>query len=118
MHELPLTKNILNTALAYADKTHSCKVVTIVLRLGALRDIQKDWIQHYFRYISRGTPAEEAEILILTDPIVCRCDDCGKEFEIDRDRYAGEDICCPGCFTRNYRLISGTRFSIEGIEVL
>ena len=118
MHELPLTKNILDTALRYAQKTNSQKVAAIVLRLGALRDIKKEWIQHYFNYISKGTIAEGAEILIIPDPIVCHCQDCNKDFEIDRDDYAGEDILCPNCSTPNYTLISGTKFQIEGIEVI
>lgn len=118
MHELPLTKNILDTALKYARHTNSQKVVTIVLRLGALRDIKKEWIQHYFNYISKGTIAEDAEILIIPDPIVCHCRDCTKDFEIDRETCAGGDILCPNCSTQNYTLISGTKFQIEGIEVL
>lgn len=118
MHELGLTQNILDTALKYASRTHSPKVVTIVLRLGALRDIKKEWIAHYFRYISKGTPAENAEILVIADPIVCRCADCDRDFEIDRDQYAGEDILCPSCSGQNYTLISGMQFRIEGIEVL
>lgn len=118
MHELGLTKNILNTALNYARKTNSEKVVTIVLRLGALRDIKKEWITHYFKYISKGTIAEGAEILVFTDPVVCRCHDCDKNFEVDRDEFTGEDILCPFCSTHNYTLISGTKFQIEGIEVI
>jgi hypothetical protein len=49
-HELSLTNSMLNTALKYANKTNSERVVTIVLTLGALRDIQKQWIEHYFGY--------------------------------------------------------------------
>jgi hydrogenase nickel incorporation protein HypA/HybF len=86
--------------------------------LGALRDIKKEWIQHYFNYISKGTAAEGAEILIIPDPIVCRCGECGKDFEIDREGLACEDILCPNCTTQNYTLISGTKFQIEGIEVI
>jgi len=118
MHELSLTKNILDTALKYAGETNSQKVVTIVLRLGALRDIKKEWIQHYFNYISRGTIAGDAEILVIPDPIVCRCRDCGRDFEIDSDTMTGEAILCPSCLTPNYTLVSGTAFRIEGIEVI
>jgi hydrogenase nickel incorporation protein HypA/HybF len=118
MHELPLTKNILDTALKYARQTNSLKVVTIVLRLGALRDVKKEWIQHYFNYISKGTAAQDAEILIIPDPIICHCRDCGKDFEINRDEYTGEEILCPNCSAQNYTLISGTKFQIDGIEVI
>lgn len=118
MHELGLTKNILKTALSYASKTNSAKVVTIVLRLGALRDIKAEWITHYFSYISRGTAAEDAEILVLPDPVVCHCHDCDKDFEVNRDDYTGDDILCPFCSSHDYTLISGMKFQIEGIEVI
>lgn len=118
MHELSLTKSILDTAVRYAERTHSRKVVTIVLRLGELRDIKKEWIQHYFHYISKGTIAEDAEILVIVDPIVCICLDCSKDFEVARERLAGEEILCPQCSKQNYKLISGTKFQIEGMEVI
>jgi hydrogenase nickel incorporation protein HypA/HybF len=118
MHELSITKSILDWACLYAEKAQAQKVVTIVLRLGALRDIKKEWLQHYFKYISRGTIAEKAEILVMVNPIVCRCRDCGKEFEVDQDCLAGEEIFCPDCQAPNYTLISGTEFLIDGIEVV
>jgi hydrogenase nickel incorporation protein HypA/HybF len=118
MHELSLTKSILDTAVRYARRTSSLKVVTIVLRLGELRDIKKEWIQHYFHYISKGTIAEDAEILVIVDPIVCSCLDCGQDFEVVRENFTDEEILCPQCCTQNYKLISGTKFQIEGIEVI
>jgi len=93
-------------------------VVAIFLRLGALRDIRKEWIQHYFNFVRKGTIAEEAEILVTVNPIVCSCHQCGGEFEIDRDYIRDEEIACPGCSAKNYTLISGTEFRIEGIEVV
>ena len=118
MHELSLTKGILDTALRYAEKTDSRKIVTIALRLGILRDIKKEWVQHYFNYLSRGTIAEGAEIMIMLNPIVCVCRDCGKEFEVNGNYLDTEEILCPNCSTQNYTLVSGTEFLIEGIEVI
>jgi hydrogenase nickel incorporation protein HypA/HybF len=118
MHELPITRSILDWACLYAEKAQARKVVTIVLRLGALRDLQKEWVQRYFGYISRGTIAEGAEILVMVNPIVCGCRGCGREFEVDKDRSADEEIRCPACSAKDYSLISGTEFRIEGIEVV
>jgi len=115
MHELSLVQDILNTAVTYAQQANSQKVVTIVLRVGALRDINKEWIQYYFNFIRKGTMAEEAEILVIVNPIVLSCRRCGTEFEVDRQRMYDEEITCPSCSTKNYTLISGTEFRIEGI---
>ncbi|MHB8084224.1 MAG: hydrogenase maturation nickel metallochaperone HypA/HybF [Dehalococcoidia bacterium] len=119
MHELSITQDILNTAVTYARQTNSNKIVTIVLRLGELRDIKKEWLQHYFNFIRKGTIAEEAEILVIVNPIVFSCRECGREFEIDRERFLNEEmIACPDCSSKNYTLVSGTEFRIEGIEVV
>lgn len=117
MHELSLTRQILNTALRYAQKTNSAKVVTIALRLGALRDIQKEWIQRYFNYLSKGTIAQDAEILVMVSPAVISCLKCGRETEIE-NLTTIESICvCIHCASQNYKLISGMEFQIEGIGV-
>lgn len=118
MHELPITKSILDWACLYAEKAQSQKVVTIVLRLGALRDLQKEWLQRYFSYLSKGTVAEHAEILVIVNPIVCECRNCGHAFEVEKERLQDEGILCPNCSGRDYALISGTEFRIEGIEVV
>ncbi|MDD5397513.1 MAG: hydrogenase maturation nickel metallochaperone HypA [Dehalococcoidia bacterium] len=118
MHELSLVQDILDTAVSYAREAGSQKVVAVFLRLGALRDVKKEWIQYYFNFIRKGTMAEEAEILVTVNPIICSCHECGREFEIDLDRIHDEEIACPGCSAKNYTLISGTEFRIEGIEVV
>ncbi len=118
MHELPITKSILDWACIYAEKAQAQKVVTIVLQLGVLRDLQKEWLQRYFRYISKGTIASEAEILVIEVPLTCRCTDCGETFPVDISRLTDETILCPGCQVRNYEIVTGTEFRIQGIEVI
>ena len=118
MHELPITKSILDWACIYAEKAHAQKVVTIVLRLGVLRDLQKDWLQRYFRYLSRDTVAAEAEILVIPVPLTCKCLECGETFPVEISRLTDETILCPGCQARRYEIVTGREFQIQGIEVV
>ena len=118
MHELPITKNILDLVCLYAHRAKAQKVVTIVLELGVLRDLKKEWLERYFRYISRGTIASEADILVTEVPLTCKCLTCQKIFSVDLDRLTNESILCPDCQARQYEIITGMEFKIQGIEVV
>lgn len=117
MHELAMTKSILQKTLDYAERTEATQVETVILKLGVLRDLKAEWLQRYFAYISRGTIAEQAELLIETVPVSCRCENCGKVFPVDVHEIAVEDIRCPECESKKYRLHSGNEFMLLGIEV-
>ncbi len=93
-------------------------MVTIILRVGVLRDLQKEWLQRYFRYISKGTIASEAEILVIEVPLTCKCLDCGEAFTVDISQLRDETILCSSCHARQYDIVSGTEFQIQGIEVI
>jgi hydrogenase nickel incorporation protein HypA/HybF len=118
MHELPITKSILDWACLYAEKAQARKVVTIVLQLGVLRDIQKEWLQRYFRYISRDTIASEAEILVIEVPLTCKCLACGETFPVDISRLTDATILCSSCHAQQYEIVTGREFKIHGIEVI
>lgn len=118
MHELPITKSILDWACIYAEKAKAQKVVTIVLQIGVLRDLKEEWLLRYFRYISRDTIAAGAEILVIKVPLTCRCLSCQEVFPVDVDQLTDENILCPVCHERRYEIKTGTEFSIDGIEVI
>jgi hydrogenase nickel incorporation protein HypA/HybF len=109
VHELPITQSILDIVLAHARANQARKVVRIHLTVGELSELRQEWVQRYFDYLSRDTPAEGAEIAVERIPAAFRCLDCGRHFEVgiremDRAR-------CPGC--------SGTRICLErGDELL
>jgi len=117
MHELVVTKNILNIAKRYAVENGASRVKSIFLRIGILRDMEPEWVQRYFRYISKGTIAEDAEIFIMVEPVLCKCHSCGEQFELNLRDSGEKEILCPSCMTHNYELISGMEFILSGIEV-
>ncbi|MCJ7747981.1 MAG: hydrogenase maturation nickel metallochaperone HypA, partial [Desulfobacterales bacterium] len=54
MHELPITESILNIVLKHAEMNSVRKVMAIHLKVGKLSDLEDDWIQRYFDYLSKG----------------------------------------------------------------
>lgn len=117
MHELAITKSILRHSLLYAQEAKGDRITTIILRIGVLRDIEQEWLERYFAYISKGTIAEDAQIIIFHEPVICQCKICKQQFRINVEDYSTADVHCPECGVQNYDLISGTQFVIQAIEV-
>ncbi len=115
MHELAVTRSILKIVLDNTEKNGSSRVRKIFLQIGELRNLEEDWIQHYFDQISKGTPAEKAKIHVNKVPVVFKCKTCNKEFSASfREE---RKILCSHCQSFEYDLLSGREFIIEKIEV-
>jgi len=115
MHELPVTRSILAIVLRYAEANQVGRVVAIDLSIGALSDLEPEWIQQYFDHLSRGTVAEGAAIRAHRSPLTFRCEPCGTEFQAIREELAS--ACCPGCGSRDVSVVSGTGYVVESMEV-
>jgi hydrogenase nickel incorporation protein HypA/HybF len=116
MHELPVTESILKIVLQHAPADGVSKIVRIFLEVGELSDLEDEWIQHYFDYLSKGTIAEKAELFIQRIPITFQCDACGHLFEKKRD--ALQDLQCPACGATECKLVSGRGYYIKNMEVV
>ena len=75
MHELGITEQMLTVALEQASKSGIGKITRINLILGEVSGVSSDSIQLYFDPLSKGTPAQEAEL--------CFQPASGREFYIE-----------------------------------
>jgi hydrogenase nickel incorporation protein HypA/HybF len=116
MHELQVTERILDIVLKHAAGQDVSRIVTIRLRIGELTDLEDEWIQRYFDYLSRGTIAEKAKLAIQRAPIVLECESCSRRFEVGRGELGA--AACPECEESECRLVSGREYLIENIEVM
>jgi hydrogenase nickel incorporation protein HypA/HybF len=116
MHELSVTQSILDIVLGYARENGAEKVLRIRLTIGALNDLQREWIQRYFDYLSRETPAEGAEIVVQRVNPAFRCSSCDRSFDIDLESV--DRIRCPVCSGGEVHLERGQEFFITDMEVV
>jgi hydrogenase nickel incorporation protein HypA/HybF len=117
MHELSVTESVLNIALKHAKAHGVQKVLGINLRIGALSDLENEWIQRYFDYLSKGTLADGALLKIERVPASLRCDKCGQSTEVNLKELE-KNWKCPACNGEKMTLSSGREFYIKNIEVL
>jgi len=116
MHELAVTKSILDIVLRHAVANGVEKIMAVQLRVGELSDLEDEWMQNYFDYLSKETIAEGARLKIERTPVVVRCDNCSHEFRVNMKET--KDIVCPECGGTKSQLLSGREYFIKNIEVI
>lgn len=118
MHELQVTGQILKIALRNIEGRDVSRIVNIHLRIGELSDLEGEWIQNYFEHLSKGTPAEGAQLRIEKVPIVLECGYCGGTVEVTRREMS--DATCPQCSQEKprFRLVSGREYTLTNLEVV
>lgn len=116
MHELPVIKQILDLVLKHAEKHQVKKVVAVHLQVGELTDLEDQWMQQYFDYLSKETLAAGAKLVVERLPVVMKCEDCGMNYTADIRKDG--PILCPTCNSEKKKLVSGRGYFIKNMEVL
>lgn len=116
MHELSVTKRILDIVLSHGLQNQVKKIVSISLQVGELSDLEDEWIQHYFSHLAKGTLAAEAKLKIERLPVIFRCTGCSREFRVDIKEM--KEIRCPDCGNKQCTLTSGKEYFIKDMEAV
>lgn len=116
MHELPVTEGILNIVLRHAEGAQVKKVVSISLKIGEMSDLEDEWIQKYFDYLSKDTIAEGAKLKIERVPVKLRCNGCSEVYPVKIRET--ENICCPACGSDKGTMISGREYHVKDMKVI
>ena len=112
MHELGVTENIVNIALAKASEAQANKVIKINLVVGELSGFVPDCIQFYFDSLSKDTIAQGAGLHFESVPTQLRCRDCSTTFQPQDTLWS-----CPKCRGQSIEISKGRELYIESMEV-
>lgn len=112
MHELSVTKGVLKLCIEEGEKYKVNKINKIKIKVGELTGLVPNCIAYYFNIVSKGTIAEEAEIIVEKVPVTINCEQCGFEGELGKNKYY-----CPSCNGIKYKIIKGREFYLDTMEV-
>ncbi len=112
MHELPVTRSILEIVERHAAAAGAARVIRIHLVVGELTGFVPDSIQFYFDLLSRGSRAEGAALLIEQEPGRIRCTQCDRTYK-PQD---GMIWTCPECGALGGEVVAGKDMYVKSIE--
>jgi hydrogenase nickel incorporation protein HypA/HybF len=112
MHELGITENIVNIALAKAGEAEASKITQINLVVGEMSGFVPDCIQFYFDSLSKDTMAEGAVLHFESVPTQLRCRNCSATFHPQDTLWS-----CPHCQGQSIEISKGRELYIESLEV-
>lgn len=112
MHEMAVTRGMLDLVLDEAAKAGSKKVTIINVALGEMSGVVDSCVQFYFDFMSKDTPAEGAALNFRKVPNQAKCRKCGNVFR-PRDVFWS----CDKCDSMDIEVTGGSELYIESIEV-
>jgi hydrogenase nickel incorporation protein HypA/HybF len=112
MRELEATKFILDKVLLKARQSNAKHITHLHLLLGEISELNRHLIQKNWDVLSRGTPAESAQLHFRGIPAEAQCMSCFQKYHPENGK-----ILCPYCGSMGAKILSGEEFSIESIEM-
>ena len=112
MHELALTKNLIDLVEREAKNQGFTRALEIRMKLGEYSGVVPGYILDLLPEASKGTAAEGAKLLFEQIPGRFRCAGCGYEGAVDRS-----EAKCPQCGGTALRMTGGREFFVDSLKV-
>lgn len=124
MHELALSRAIVDTALRHAD---GHPVSAVHVRVGSMRQVVPESLSFYFEVVARETACEEARLELEPVSALLRCVECGHEWDpappplfthgpLPDEGASLPSFACAGCGGAG-EVLAGGELEVEWIEV-
>lgn len=113
MHELSITREILDIILDTAGRNNAKSVKSVSIELGQLSTFDEESISFYFEILSKDTIAEGAKLIFKRMSAVAKCKKCSRDFEL-------EDIFfsrCLSCGSTEYEVVSGDMVKVVNLNI-
>ncbi len=121
MHELALSRTIVDTVLRHAAGR---PVRAVRLEVGALRQIIPEYLAFNLEIVARGTACEGAVFEQEAIAARLRCDRCEREWDPAPEPAEDEEhltpvprFRCPGCGEGGAEVVAGDQLLVESIDV-
>jgi len=112
MHELAICQALLDEVERVARRERAERVMTIVVRIGALAGVEPELLRSAFSIARAGTLAADAELNLESTGVRVECLGCGEESAV-----AVNALACPICGNWRTRVVSGEDLILASIAL-
>lgn len=112
MRELNAAQSILTSALMKARQSGAGHIKSIQIARGEISELDEHSVQRHWEELSRGTPAEQAQLHFRFIKAEVQCMACFGKYSPE-----GGKIHCPSCGSYGAKILSGEEFYVESVEL-
>lgn len=112
MHELGITRNIVEIAEQAAREQGATRVTSVTVEIGALSGVIPDAVAFCYEACSTGTLLQGSRLQIRFIPGQGRCGACSGEFPLDSQTFA-----CPACGALGPERLAGEELRVIELEI-
>jgi hydrogenase nickel incorporation protein HypA/HybF len=113
VHELSIASRIVELVGEEVCAAGGGRVVAVTLKIGALSCVHEDALRFSFNLVREGTPLADAELRIVTAPVVIWCAACDREVMLP----GIQKFACPACGTPSGDIRAGWELDLESVEL-
>jgi hydrogenase nickel incorporation protein HypA/HybF len=110
IHEAGIARNVIRIVeqAAVTNALHS--VTRVVLEIGPLSGVEPEALELAFAALAPGSVMADAEIEVLTPPLILRCSHCEAEYFAHLD-----DPTCPVCEQEGFDVLRGREMIVRKV---
>jgi len=112
VHELGITRSIVEIAERTARQQGARRVLSVTVEIGDLSGVIPESVEFCFEACCHGTLLEKSRLIIERIAGLGRCRACGHECAIDSFSFA-----CPACAALGLERLQGDELRIKELEV-
>lgn len=112
MHEMAIAEGILDICLDTLKENGGSVVRSIQIHIGHMSGVEPEALTFCFDAVSKGTPAEKAQLEIELVPVTGYCLDCQESFRIDNYVFR-----CPTCEGQQVITEKGKELKVVSIDI-
>jgi hydrogenase nickel incorporation protein HypA/HybF len=113
MHELSIASRVVELVVEQVCSAGGGRVAAVTLKIGALSCVHEDALRFSFNLVREETPLADAELRVVTVPVVIWCAACGREVTLP----GIQKFACPECGTPSGDIRAGRELDLESVEL-
>ncbi len=112
MHEYSIVQSLLDSCEENVKQNDATKVTKVVVKIGVLSGVEPDLLKTAFDTFKDKTICEESEFIMNIQPVLIKCQTCGKESELQKHEYS-----CPKCESIEIEILDGEDMFLMQLEM-
>lgn len=102
---------VVSLAMETIEENQLSKISEVHVALGAMTGVVPELMEKCYHQAISGTILEGSNLIMVPQPVVARCLDCGNEYEPSRDN----DYSCTSCKSHHSQIIAGRNIVLQSV---